>query len=70
MSQLPHEIGLLSAAEKYELLDELWESLEADLPALTAEQGEELDAREARYRDDRENVAPWEHVRADLFKKR
>jgi hypothetical protein len=33
MSNLHNEIGSLSAAEKFELLDGLWESLEADAPA-------------------------------------
>jgi hypothetical protein len=32
------EIGNLPAAEKFELLDTLWESIEADIPALTDEQ--------------------------------
>jgi hypothetical protein len=43
MSNLQNEIGSLSAAEKFELLDVLWESLEADVPALTDEQRAELD---------------------------
>jgi predicted signal transduction protein with EAL and GGDEF domain len=42
MSNLQNEIGSLSAAEKFELLDVLWESLEADAPALTDEQQTEL----------------------------
>ena len=33
MSNLQNEIGSLSAAEKFELLDSLWESLEGDGPA-------------------------------------
>jgi hypothetical protein len=34
MSHLPQNLERLSAAEKFELLDALWESLESDLPAL------------------------------------
>jgi len=69
MSNLQNEISSLSAAEKFELLDALWESLEADVPALTKEQQEELDYRVARYEQNPADVIPWEQVRADLFKK-
>ncbi len=69
MSILQDEIGSLSAAEKFELLDVLWESLEADVPALTDEQRAELDLRVARYAQNSSDVIPWEQVRAGLFKK-
>jgi putative addiction module component (TIGR02574 family) len=55
---------------KFELLDALWESLESDLPALSAEQRAELDYREAQYRENPAGVLPWEQVKADLLKKR
>ena len=48
MSILQNEIGSLSAAEKFELIDVLWESLEGEIPALTNEQRAELDHRVAR----------------------
>ena len=69
MSNLQNEISSLSAAEKFELLDALWESLEADVPALTKEQQEELDYRVARHEQNPADVVPWEQVRAELFKK-
>jgi putative addiction module component (TIGR02574 family) len=69
MSNLQNEIGSLSAAEKLELLDVLWESLEADVPALTDEQRAELDYRVAKYEQNPSDVIPWEHVRAGLFNK-
>jgi putative addiction module component (TIGR02574 family) len=69
MSNLQNEIGSLSAAEKFELLDVLWESLEADIPALTHEQRAELDYRVAKYEGNPSDVIPWEQVRASLFKK-
>jgi putative addiction module component (TIGR02574 family) len=47
----------------------LWESIEADIPALTEEQRSELDHRVARYKQNPADVIPWEHVRANLFKK-
>jgi putative addiction module component (TIGR02574 family) len=69
MSNLQNEIGSLSAAEKFELLDVLWESLEADSPALTDAQRAELDYRVAKYEQNPSDVIPWEQVRAGLFNK-
>jgi putative addiction module component (TIGR02574 family) len=69
MSNLQAEIGSLSAAEKFELLDVLWESLEADPPALTEDQRAELDHRVTRYQQNPSDVISWEQVRAGLFKK-
>ena len=69
MSNLHNEIGSLSAAEKFELLDTLWESLEADVAALTEEQRAELDYRVAKYEQNSSDVVPWEQVKAGLFKK-
>lgn len=68
MSNLQNEIDSLSAAEKFELLDVLWESLEADAPALTDAQRAELDYRVARYEQNPSDAIPWEQVRAGLFK--
>jgi putative addiction module component (TIGR02574 family) len=69
MSNLPQDIGNLSAAEKFELIDALWESIEAEPPALTVEQRHELDAREGRYQQNPSDVRSWEHVKARLLKK-
>jgi putative addiction module component (TIGR02574 family) len=60
----------VAGAGKFELLDALWESLESDLHALSAEQRAELDYREAQYRENPAGVLPWEQVKADLLKKR
>lgn len=38
MATLPSNISSLSAAEKFDLLDALWEDLEAHSPTLSAEQ--------------------------------
>jgi putative addiction module component (TIGR02574 family) len=70
MSHLPQNLERLSAAEKFELLDALWESLESDLPALSAEQRGELDYREKQYRENPAGVLPWEQIKTDLLKKR
>jgi len=70
MSDLQHQIRSLSAAEKFDLLDAVWESLENDPIPLSVEQREELDYRVARYRENPANVTPWQQVRADLYKSR
>jgi putative addiction module component (TIGR02574 family) len=69
MSDLRNEIGNLSAAEKFELLDALWESLEADELTLTDAQRDELDHRIGQYERNPDEVIPWEQVRAGLFKR-
>ena len=67
-SNLQNQIGALSVAEKVELIDALWESLEAQVPALTDEQRAELDYRIASYENNPHNVIPWEEVKAGLRK--
>jgi putative addiction module component (TIGR02574 family) len=69
-TNLQNEIGSLSTAEKVELIDALWESLEAELPAMTNEQRAELDYRIARYQSKPSDVISWEQVKAGLSKKR
>ena len=69
MSDLRRQIKSLSPAEKAELLDTLWESLEADSAALTDAQRAELDHRIARHEQNPSDVIPWRQVRADLSKK-
>ena len=69
MSDLRSQINSLSPAEKAELLDTVWESLEADAVSLTDAQRAELDFRIARHERNPSDVIPWEQVRADLFKK-
>jgi putative addiction module component (TIGR02574 family) len=68
MSNLRNEIGNLSAAEKFDLLDTLWESLEADEVSLTDAQRSELDYRLGQYERNPDEVIPWEQVKAGLFK--
>jgi len=69
MSDLRNQVNSLSPAEKAELLDAVWESLEADSLSLTDAQRAELDYRIARHEQNPSNVIPWEKVRAGLFKK-
>jgi putative addiction module component (TIGR02574 family) len=69
MSDFRNQVKSLSPAEKAELLDTVWESLEADSVLLTDAQRAELDYRIARHEQNPSNVIPWEQVRAGLLKK-
>jgi len=69
MSDLRSQIESLSPEEKAELLDTVWESLEADSASLTDAQRAELDYRIARHQKNSSDVIPWQQVRAGLFKK-
>jgi putative addiction module component (TIGR02574 family) len=69
MSDFRSQIDSLSAAEKADLLDTVWESLEADSASLTDAQRAELDHRIARHEQNPSDVIPWQQVRAGLFKK-
>jgi putative addiction module component (TIGR02574 family) len=69
MSDLRSQIKSLSPAEKAELLDTVWESLEADSASLTDAQRGELDHRIARHEQNPSDVIAWQQVRAGLFKR-
>jgi putative addiction module component (TIGR02574 family) len=69
MNHLRSQIDSLSPAEKAELLDTVWESLEADAVSLTDAQRDELDYRITRHEQTPSDVIPWQQVKADLFKK-
>jgi putative addiction module component (TIGR02574 family) len=69
MSDLRSQISSLSAAEKADLLDTLWESLEADSGSFTDAQRVELDYRIARHEQNPADVIPWQQVGAGLSKK-
>lgn len=69
MSDLRSQIKSLSPAEKAELLDTVWESLEAHSASLTDAQRSELDYRIARHEQNPSDIIPWQQVRAGLFKK-
>jgi putative addiction module component (TIGR02574 family) len=69
MSDLREQINSLSPAEKAELLDTVWESLEADAVSLTEAQGAELDYRIARHDQNPSDVIPLAASQNGLFKK-
>lgn len=70
MTELRKQIGSLTPDEKAELIDQLLESLEADVRPLTEVQREELDRRLDLYERNPSDVIPWEQLRANLFRKR
>jgi putative addiction module component (TIGR02574 family) len=69
MNDLRSQINNLSPAEKAELLDTVWESLEADAGSLTDAQRAELDYRITRHEQNPSDVILWQQARAGLFKK-
>jgi len=69
MASLPNNISSLSEGEKFELLDAIWEDLEAHTPMISAEQAEELDRRIAAYEKNPPTGTPWAQVKAGLPKR-
>lgn len=69
MATLPRNIRGLSDAEKFDLIDALWQDLEAHTPVLSTEQAEELDRRIAAYEKNPPAGTPWERVKAGLPKR-
>jgi putative addiction module component (TIGR02574 family) len=69
VSDLRNQINSLSPAEQAELLDTVWESLEADAASLTDAQRAECDYRIARHEQNPTDAMPWEQVKARLLKK-
>jgi putative addiction module component (TIGR02574 family) len=66
MNDLRERINGLSAAEKADLLDTVWESLESDAALLNDAQQAELDHRITRLEQNPSDVIPWQQVRAGL----
>lgn len=62
------DIAAMTAHERLELAEELWNSLAADPEALplSNEQAAELDRRVAAYRADRDPGRPWAEVLAEI----
>jgi len=70
------ELFKRTAAERLELVEELWDSIaaeaerDADVLPLTDAQREELDRRIAAHRADPSRVVSWEEVRKELRRDR
>lgn len=60
----------LTAAERIELIEALWDSLEPDKAApITPELAEELERRRAEAQADPRSGRTWEEIKADLEKR-
>ena len=57
------DYSALTPDEKFDLIDELWQSLDPEDFALTPEQRVELERRLARLDQDGPNGIPWAKVR-------
>ncbi len=66
MPTLPSNVSSLTAAEKSELIDALWEDLESHGYTLSPEQAEELDRRIDSCEKNPPTGIPWEQVKAGL----
>ena len=66
MSDLLEEIEKLSLDDRIELLEALWESIDAETSVLTDAERSELDVRLAAFEQNRSSVIPWDQVRAEL----
>ena len=67
VSDLFDEVARLTAAEKIDLLEAVWESLEADAVPLTAAQRAELDRRLANYDRSTAQTCSWDQVKANIL---
>jgi putative addiction module component (TIGR02574 family) len=68
MTALPTELANLSAGEKLELINLLWESIDdADDSPLTPAQEADLTQRLEVHRLNPERAIPWEQVEAELL---
>lgn len=64
---LLQELLQLSPAERVEIAQQLWDSVEdAELPPLTEEQARELDRRIAEHARNPSRAIPWDEVRERL----
>jgi len=62
------ELKQLTAAERIQLAEDLWDSITPEeMPPLTPEQIEEIDRRLAEHQRDPTTALPWEEVRSWLW---
>ena len=71
MSSTLHSLGIdrLSVAERFALLQEIWDSIAAEVEQLplTEAQRQEIDRRLADHRSNPRVAIPWEHVEAEAL---
>ena len=72
MSQPRPDFLNLSAAERIQLAEDIWDSVAAENPeaaVLTPAQLQELQARVDAHEQDPSSAVPWEQVRSELFQR-
>lgn len=69
MATLSQDLSSLTTDEKFDLLDAIWEDLEAHPQALSEGQEQELDRRIAEYEKNPPVGMTWEQVKAGLPKR-
>jgi len=67
--ELIEYLRYLSSAEKIQLAQDLWDSIDEDPYELSNEQKAELDRRLQDFRENPNTGIPWEEVKANLQKK-
>ena len=70
MSALSRQLAELSIAERIQLVEDLWDSIADEYPAvmsLNPEQVAELQRRLHQHEADPASAISWEQVRAELF---
>jgi putative addiction module component (TIGR02574 family) len=60
-------IDRLAPDERLALLEEIWESLDANAVPLTEAQRIELESRLAEYRGDPDDVIPWDEIKKEIL---
>jgi putative addiction module component (TIGR02574 family) len=68
--ELLTELMALSPAERIELVEFLWDSVELKNPSLTAGELDELERELAEHRADPSSALSWEEVREWLWSRR
>jgi putative addiction module component (TIGR02574 family) len=68
-STAPAEYMKLSVSERIQLVEDIWDSIAAEAPAVGLSQAQkaELHRRVAAHRADPSTSIPWEQVRSKLF---
>jgi putative addiction module component (TIGR02574 family) len=69
MGVQPSDLAGLSVEEKLDLISELWDSIEASVPALSEHHQQELARRRAAGLADPSATDDWPSVREKLFRK-
>ncbi|ESQ87720.1 hypothetical protein ABAC460_18780 [Asticcacaulis sp. AC460] len=65
----PDDIKRLSVEERLELIDDLWDSIEAERTSLTAAQAAELDRRDATFDEDIKTSITWDEFKENLARR-